>query len=83
MKAFSQNFATKNDQTIYLLSLKKKKRASAYSVMMKDRTSKLPREERLDYLLYEGGEDYKSLTSSELQDYQQMADNITAKGVCI
>ena len=76
MKEFSQNFATKRDQRLYLLSNKKHGKATAYSVMMKDRASKLPKEERRDYVSHKSKEDYKNLTSSELQTYQHMADNI-------
>ena len=76
MKEFSHNFATKTDQSLYLLSNKKQGIVTAYSAMVKDRASKLPREERRDYMLHKSKEDYKSLTSSELQTYQHMADNI-------
>ena len=76
MKEFSQNFTTKRDQRLYLLSNKKHGKATACSVMMKDRASKLPKEERRDYVLHKSKVDYKNLTSSELQTYQHMADNI-------
>ena len=76
MKEFSQNFANIKDQRLYLLSIKKQGKVTAYSAMMKDRASKLPSEEREDYVLRKAKEDYKNLTSSELQTYQHMADNI-------
>ena len=76
MKEFSQNFACRKDQSLYLLSIKEHGKVTAYSVMMKDRASKLPSEERRDYVLHKAKEDYKNLTSSELQTYQHMADNI-------
>ena len=76
MKEFSQNFACKKDQILYLLSNKERGKATAYSVMVKDQASKLPSEERGDYVLRKANEDYKNLTSSELQTYQHMADNI-------
>ena len=76
MKEFSQNFACKIDQWLYLLSIKKRGKATAFSAMKKDRASKLPSEEREDYVLRKAKEDYKNLTSSELQTYQHMADNI-------
>ena len=76
MKEFSQNFACKKDQRLYLLSIKKQGKVTAYSAMVKDRASKLPSEEREDYVLQKAKEDYKNLTSSELQTYQHIADNI-------
>ena len=76
MKEFSKNFACKIDQILYLLSNKKRGKATALSAMMKDRASKLPSEERGDYVLHKAKEDYKNLTSSELQTYQHIADNI-------
>ena len=76
MKEFSQNFACKKDQQLYLQSINKQGKVSAYSAMKKDRASKLPREERRDYMLHKSKEDYKNLTSSELQTYQHMADTI-------
>ena len=76
MKEFSQSFASKGDQRLYLLSIKGKGNSTAYSMMKKDRASKLPREECSDYMLHKAKEDYKNLTSSELQAYQQMADNV-------
>ena len=76
MKKFSHNFATKKDQRVYFLSIKEQRKLTAFSAMVKDRASKLPREERRDYMLHKSQEDYKNLTSSELQTYQHMADNI-------
>ena len=76
MKKFSHNFANKKDQRLYLLSIKEQQKITALSAMVKDRASKLPREERRDYMLHKSKEDYKNLTSSELQTYQHMADNI-------
>ena len=76
MKEFSQNFASEKDQRLYLRSIKKQGYPTAYNVMVKDRASKLPREERRDYAIHMAKEDYKNLTSSELQTYQHMADNI-------
>ena len=76
MKEFSQNFACKKDRWLYLLSIKKQGKLTAYNAMMKDRASKLPSEERSGYVVHKANEDYKNLTSSELQTYQYMADNI-------
>ena len=76
MKEFSQNFASIKDQRLYLRSIEKQGYPTAYNVMVKDRASKLPREERRDYVIHMAKEDYKNLTSSELQIYQHMADNI-------
>ena len=76
MKEFSKNFANIKDQRLYLLSSKKRGKATAFSAMKKDRACKLPSEERGDYVLHKAKEDYKNLTSSELQTYQHMADNI-------
>ena len=76
MKEFSQNFACKTDQILYLLSNKKRGKATALSAMKKDRASKLPSEERVGYVLHKAKEDYKNLTSSELQTYQHIADNV-------
>ena len=76
MKEFSQNFASEKDQHLYLLSNKKQGKFTAFNAMVKDRASKLPREERRDYVVHMAKEDYKNLTSSELQTYQHMADNI-------
>ena len=76
MKAFSQNFATKRDQQLYLLSIKKQGKVTALNAMVKDRTSKLPRKKHRDYVLHMAMDDYKNLTSSELQTYQHMADNV-------
>ena len=76
MKEFSQNFASEKDQRLYLRSIKKQGYHTAYNVMVKDRASKLPREERRDYAIHMAKEDYKNLTSSELQTYQHMADSI-------
>ena len=44
MKEFSQNFASKKDLRLYLLSIKKQGNHTAYNVMVKDRASKLPSE---------------------------------------
>ena len=76
MKEFSQNFASEKDQHLYLLGNKKQGYHTAYNVMVKDRASKLPREVRRDYVMHMAKEDYRNLTSSELQTYQYMADNI-------
>ena len=76
MKEFSQNFASIRDQRLYLLSSKKQGKLTAYNAMIKDRASKVPSEERGDYVLHKAKKDYKNLTSSELQTYQHMADNI-------
>ena len=54
-----------------LLSIKEEK-----LLLQKDQASKLPREECNDYVAHMAKEDYKNLTSSELQTYQHMADNV-------
>ena len=76
MKEFSQNFASERDKQLYLRSIKKQKKVSAYDVMKKDRLYNLPSAERNSYILKKASEDYRNLTSSELQAYQKMADKI-------
>ena len=76
MKEFSQNFASEKDKQLYLRSIKKQRKVSAYQVMKKDRVNNLPSEERSFYTVQKAKEDYKNLTCSELQAYQKMAETI-------
>ena len=76
MKEFSQNFASETGKWLYLRSIKKGRKMSAYKAMKKDRIYNLPSEERSFYTVQKAKEDYKNLTSSELQAYLKMADTI-------
>ena len=84
IKEFSQNFASETDKRLYLRSIKKGRKMSAYKAMKKDRIYYLPSEERSFYTVQKAKEDYKNLTCSELQAYQKMADTINRdKTICI
>jgi len=72
---FLKNFVNKNYLNLYLRSLITRKRG-AYQAMVKDRASKLPKEQHTDYAVYKSMEEYKNLTTEELQTYQEMADTI-------
>ena len=48
---------------------------SVYEAMKKDKVYGLPSTERSSYILQKAHEDYKNLTSSELQAYQKMAEH--------
>ena len=69
MKEFSQNFASERDKRLYLCSIKKQRKMSAYEAMKKDKVYGLPSTEQSSYILQKAHEDYKNLTSSELQAY--------------
>ena len=60
MKEFSQNFASERDKRLYLYSIIKPRKESAYHVMKKDRVNNLPSEERSSYILQKACEDYKN-----------------------
>ena len=76
MKEFSQNFPSETDMRLYLRSIKQGRKMSAYKAMKKERIYNLPSEERSFYTVQKAKEDYKNLTSSELQAYLKMADTI-------
>ena len=76
MNEFSQNFPSETDKRLYLRSIKKGRKMSAYQAMKKDRVYNLPSEERSFYTVQKAKEDYKNLTCSELQAYLKMAETI-------
>jgi len=49
-KEFSKNFVCKRDEKLYLLSIKNCNRTCAYHEMRKERASRLPKEERWNYI---------------------------------
>jgi len=70
MEEFSKNFR------LYRLITGKKRRINSYHIFGKDQASKLPKEQRADYIQCKAKEEYKNLTTEELKAYQEMADNI-------
>jgi len=76
MKKFSDKFATEKDKKIHISKLKKPVKLSVLSAFTKERTSKMPIKDRLQYVLKQAKVDYKKLTSSEFQMYQQIADDL-------
>jgi len=57
----------------------KPSKVSVYAIMKKDRAAKLPKEERVEYMLTKSSRDYKNLTPEERQKYESMAEEYNKK----
>ena len=75
-KGVLKMFSNKKER-LYLLRVTEVRKLTAYNMMMKDRSHKLPVEDRTHYLMHKACEDYKNLSAAELKYYQEVADTMS------
>ena len=69
-------FSNKKEK-LYLLRVSQVIKLTAFSMMKKDRSDKLPVEDRRHYMLHKACEDYKNLSAAELKYYQEVAETMS------
>jgi len=71
LEFYKQKAETINQEEIW----QKPHKMSAYNIMAKERASKVPKEDRKDYVFKTSTLDYSNLSKSDLQEYRKKADD--------